>query len=380
MLNFLTVFAVGGTERQFVHITRELDRSRFDVRVGCLRREGQLLKDIEALNCPISEYNIKSLYRPATLRRQIQLAADIRRDGIQLLHTYGFYPNLFAIPAARLSGKCAIVASVRDTGVFATQRMLKGKALKTVCQLADCVLANSNAVRDWLVETGVRAERIQIIPNGVVIPAPRGASDEGPIRKELRIPLETPIISVISRLIKSKGLDIFLEASRRVVDRHPDIRFLIVGESHHEPGYREELEARMASLNLGGHVIFTGERDDVPQVLRESRISVLPSLSEGFSNSILESMAMGLPVVATNVGGNPEMVRDGETGVLVPPRDPEALSQAMIRFLESPTLSHQLGQAGREWVSRNFSIESAVRKTEQLYLRLLAQRNRKTVR
>ena len=106
MLKFITLFAVGGTERQFLYLTKELDRSRFDIRVGCLARKGDFLRDIEAMNLPISEYSISSMFSYGSLRRQWTLAQDIRRDGIQLVHAYGFYPNLFSIPAARFAGNC----------------------------------------------------------------------------------------------------------------------------------------------------------------------------------------------------------------------------------------------------------------------------------
>ena len=118
------MFAVGGTERQFVYLTRAIDKNQFDVRVGCLSREGEFLKDIEAMNIPVSEYRINSLYSPRMLHRQWAFAHDLRREGVQLVHAYGFYPNVFSVPAARFAG-CATIASVRDTGVFTSQVKLK---------------------------------------------------------------------------------------------------------------------------------------------------------------------------------------------------------------------------------------------------------------
>src|SRR5215472_17258320 len=148
ILKFLTMFAVGGTERQFVYLSKGLDRSRFDLRIGCLSREGEFLKDIEALNIPVSEYRIKSLYSPRMLHRQWHFARDLRREGIQLVHAYGFYPNVFSIPAARFAG-CITIASVRDTGVFTSQVKLKVLSQRTACHMADRVVANSSAVRNW---------------------------------------------------------------------------------------------------------------------------------------------------------------------------------------------------------------------------------------
>src|SRR5437870_13729544 len=142
-----------------------------------------------------------------------------------------------------------------------------------------------------------------------------------------------------------------------VANRFPDVRFMLVGRSPCNPCYEIDIRNLAARRNLNNRLIFTGERSDVPAVLQESTLSVLPSLSESFSNSLLESMAAGLPVVATNVGGNPEVVNDGENGVLVAPADPAALSRAIAQLLESPDLRRRLGQAAREKVARQYSIE-----------------------
>jgi glycosyltransferase involved in cell wall biosynthesis len=376
ILKFLTMFAVGGTERQFVYLAKSLDRSRFDIRVGCLSREGEFLKDIEAINIPVSEYTIKSLYSPRMLYRQWDFARDLRHQGIRLVHAYGFYPNVFSIPAARAAG-CITIASVRDTGVFTSQVKLKTVTQKLACQLADCVVANSSAVRDWLISIGIAENHIRVIPNGITLSGRPGRPTAFPIRRELGIDETAPLVTVISRLNPAKGVDYFLKAIVTVAQQFPDARFLIVGGSYFDPAYKPSLEKLSAELGLQNRVAFTGERNDVPAILQESNISVLPSLSEGFSNSLLEAMAAGLPVIATNVGGNPEIVRDGETGFLVPARDPKALSEAIGRILRSPELGIRFGQAGYERVARNFSLASTVRQTEELYTHLLGERTAK---
>jgi L-malate glycosyltransferase len=374
MLKFITLFAVGGTERQFVYVTRGLDRSRFDIRVGCLARKGDFLKDIEEMNLPISEYSIGSLFSCRSLRRQLRLARDIRQEGIRLVHAYGFYPNLFSIPAARYAGNCVTVASVRDVGAFSNRRKIKTITQRMACQLADCVIANSRAVRDWLVSLGVPPDHVRVIPNGMVLPPRPASRGDFPIRRLLGIDPTARVIAVVCRLNEGKGLEYFLEATATVGKRFPDARFLIVGDSIVDATYKPKLERQARSFNVQDRVIFTGQRNDVPKLLEEVDLSVLPSLSEGLSNSLLEAMAAGVPVVATNVGGNPEIIEDGRTGILVPARDPAALSAAMIRILESPSLARQFGEAGRARVTSHFSLESTVRQTEELYLSLLDDR------
>ena len=374
VLKFLTHFAVGGTERQFVYTATGLDRSRFDIRVGCTALIGPFIKDIQAMNVPIWEYPITSLYSYQTMRRQLKFVRDLRREQIQVVHAYGFYPNLFAIWPAALGTKSVTIASVRDMGVFTDRHKLKSLGQAMACRVADCIIANSYAVRDWLANQGLGRYDIQVIPNGIRMPEPRREDEPSPIRKEFGIDSKCPLIGVVGRLVRTKGLEFFLEAAATIASRYPTVRFLIVGESNIEPPYRLELEKRARNLNLTGRLIFTRQRSDVPQIMREIDISVQPSLSESFSNTLLESMANGLPVVATSVGGNPEVVTDGKNGILVPAADAAALSRAMAQLLESADLAHRLGQAARDKVAREYSLECLLRRTEDLYVTLLERR------
>jgi glycosyltransferase involved in cell wall biosynthesis len=373
ILKFLTMFAIGGTERQFVYLAKGLDKSRFDIRVGCFSKKGEFLKDIEAMNLPVVEYPINSLYSPRMLQRQWRFARDLRRQNIRLVHAYGFYPNVFSVPAARFAG-CITIASVRDTGVFTSQIKLKTLSQRTACHLADRVVANSSAVRNWLVGLGMDQNHIDVIPNGIAVNGRLARSRDFGIRHELGIDPKVPVIAVISRLNPGKGIEYLLKAAVIVREQFPEARFLIVGGSYFDPAYKPALELLARQLKVADRVLFTGERNDIQQLLQEVNISVLPSLSEGLSNSLLESMAAGLPVIATNVGGNPEIVQDGKTGFLVPARDEKALSDAILRMLKAPELAERFGHAGYERVGTHFSLAAAVRKTEELYTMLLEER------
>jgi glycosyltransferase involved in cell wall biosynthesis len=374
VLKFLTHFGIGGTERQFLYALKGLDRSRFDVRVGCLARIGPFMKDVQALKVPIWEYPTRSMYSFQTLRGQLRFVRDIRREDIQIIHAYGFYPNLFAILPAAMGTKCVRIASVRDMGVFSDRHKMKMVTQAMACRFADCVIANSDAVRQWLIKQGLGRYDIRVIPNGIAIPQKSEYKNDFPIRAELNIDRNAHVIAVVSRLVRTKGLEVFLEAAAALAPRFPSTRFLIVGGACVEPDYRTELENRAAALNLTGRVIFAGQRDDVPQIMREVDISVLPSLSESFSNSLLESMAHGLPVIATHVGGNPEVISDGLNGILIPPRDSAALARAISGLLESPELARRLGESARDKVVREYSLERLLRRTEDLYTSLLERR------
>jgi len=180
---------------------------------------------------------------------------------------------------------------------------------------------------------------------------------------------------MLARLDRQKGVEDFLDAAARVAHQVPDAHFLIIGDaaSAGRGGYRRELETRAAELGLSQRIVFTGFRMDVPRLLSQVAVSVLPSLSEGLSNTLLESMAAGVPVVATRVGGNPEVVEHGGTGWLVPPRDPDALGLAIASILQSPDRAASFGARARERVAEHFSLHRMVRETELFYERALAR-------
>ncbi len=372
LLKFLSNFLIGGTERQFVHVANGLDRSRFEVELACLRREGPLLDSLKA-DMPVTEYRVTgSFYKPSSIRKQLTLARNIRSARLDIVHTYGWNPNIFAVPAARLALRPRVLASIRDTGAYLTP--WKIRALKLACHLADCVLANSMAGRTWLIEQGVSENKIQVVRNGIVVPAQaERRMGSGPIHREFGIPEGAPIVACVGRLVSGKGIDFFIRAARILADQRPDIRFLMIGAISIQKNYQSEMERLARELNVEGRVIFTGQRQDVPEILREVDIVVHPSLTEGLSNVILEAMAAGVPVIATNVGGNPELVQEGRNGLLVPVENAEAIVQGICRLIDDPGMARAFGAAGHQRVKEEFSIETMLRKTEELYFRLMEQ-------
>jgi L-malate glycosyltransferase len=370
VLKFLTNFNIGGTERQFVQMVQQMDLDRFDLHVGCFARRGGFLPLVETCRVPLAEFKIRRLYSPLTMLRQLQFAHYLRWHRFQVVHTYGFYPNYFAVPAARLAGVPVIIASIRDTGeVWAPKKRLVQKA---VCRLATCVLANADAVRSQLVRDGYNERKLAVIRNGVDLPRLDRLDRAGPIRREFGIADDSPIVTVLSRLNEMKGVQYFLDAIPAVLARFPRTRFLIVGEG---PA-RLDLEFYAQSKGYNRAAIFTGVRLDAPRILQETSISVLPSLSEGLSNVLIESMAASLPVVATDVGGNPEIVDNGTTGLLVPPRNADALGRAMLQLLSDPGMAARMGNAGRDRIESRFSMQRAVDSTQELYTSLLQSSGR----
>jgi len=374
LLKFVSDFRIGGTERQFVMAATALDSRRFDVQIGCFRKIGPFLAGIERHGLSVSEYPIDSLYNLGSLHHRRRLASHLARERLQIVHAYGFYANLFAVPAAWWAATPVVIASVRDSGDLWTpaQRL----AQRAVSVLAHHIVVNAQAVADVLVREGYPPAKISVIRNGIDTSRFNGLRDDGRIRQELGLPPEAPLVTLVSRLSRNKdfefkGITHFLDAAARVSAGFDDVRFLIVGDGV----LREELERRAERLGLTRRVLFTGFRLDVPEILAASTIAVLPSLSEWMSNSLLESMAAGVPVVATRVGGNPEAVGDDEGGLLVPAGDDAFLATAIGRLLRDRELRASLGRGGRQRVERLFSIRRMVGDTEALYRRLLEERS-----
>ena len=379
LLTFLTTIGgIAGTEGQAVGLAMRLDRSKFAVQLACMHRFGPLLDEIERNGIPILHYPVDTFRHPRILALQVRLAREIRRRKIEIVHSYGFYSNVFAIPAAKLAG-ARVIASIRDMGVYMSPR--QRMAQRVMCRMADRILVNATAIQEWLIADGYERERITVIPNGIDTARLGETGRAATLREELKLDSDTPLIGVLGRVTAMKGLDDFLHAAVIVLRQFPNARFLIVGNSGtfyatpegivEDKSYERALEQLATELGIRDKVIFTGFRSDVAHVLDGLSISLQPSRSEGMSNTLLESMAAGAPVVATRVGGAPEVLRDGENGLLVAPGDVEAIAAAMCRLLAAPSEARAMGRAARTAVLEKYSMDRVVERTTHLYNSLL---------
>lgn len=365
----------GGTEKQFLALVGRLDQRRFDVECACLRRLGPYVSRLAEHNVPLREYPIRTFRGGASTLHQLRFAAHLFRRRVQIVHSYSFYGNVFAIPAARLAGVPVVIASIRDRGAYLTPAQLTLQ--RFVCRFADHVLVNAESLRQWLIENGYDGSKISVIRNGVERAAFEPRSRAAAVRAEFGMPADSPVVAVIGRVNPSKGLEYFLDAAAIVAKRCARARFLVVGEAAHDaPGYLDDLRARAERNGIADRVIFAGLRHDVAELLAGVTMAVLPSLNEGLSNALLEAMAAGVPVVATRVGGTPEAIDGGVNGLLVPPRDAYALGESMTTLLDDPRRAAAMGQAARQAVDERFSMARMTEATERLYLHLLARRSR----
>jgi glycosyltransferase involved in cell wall biosynthesis len=322
----------------------------------------------------VDTYDIGPFHSARTLALQTRFARDVARRRIDVVHAYNFYGNVFAVPPARLAGAPVVLASIRDCGPYLTPMQLRVQRL--ICRAATRVVANAGAVRDWLVADGYDPRRIVVIPNGVDVERFRAPSDPGAVRDSLGLEPGTPLVTVVSRVTRLKGLEEFICAASMLAERHPRVRFVVAGEP--APGdedYLASLRRLAARLWVGDRVVFAGLRHDVPALLGTSAVAVMPSLNEAMPNALLEAMAAGVPTVSTRVGGTQEAMTNGETGLLVPPGDAKALGEAVCGLLDEPVVAAAFASAARRRIEQRFSLERMVSDTEQLYVDLLQQRS-----
>jgi glycosyltransferase involved in cell wall biosynthesis len=358
-------FLIGGQERQTVLHLATIDRRRWEPIVACLRREGEHLEDLERIGIHLESLGIEKLLRAHTVRRVLQLALRVRAEGIALVHGSDFYTDLIGVAVARLAGVPSVVTRV-DLGhaLRASQR----EALAAVSRAATRVLVNARCIGDRCLAEGVARDRIAVVRNGIDLerfdaeaaPAPAGLASW---------PAGPTVIQVANMHHEVKGQDDLLRAMREVAQDVPGVELLFVGDGQR----RASLEAMARDNGLGARCRFLGWRRDVPALLARATVAVSASHAEGLSNAIIEAMAARRPVVATAVGGTPELVREGQEGFLVAAGAPGSIAARLRQLLGNPELARRMGEAGRERVARELGVEAMRRSYEALYEGVLGE-------
>ncbi|MFH1314205.1 MAG: glycosyltransferase family 4 protein [Candidatus Eisenbacteria bacterium] len=309
------------------------------------------------------------LTAPIALCRVVRL---LQREHVALIHTHSVLAHIFGYFIKkwmkRVSFLMHVHASIQRELVSQETTFLKRaiytRAISASLRACDALIANSDAVRRDLAEQGVDIEKITVVHNGVDVERIRLAAGASKLPASLREGFgQNRIIGTLGRFTPIKNQKLMLLAARTVVKQHPDVLFLLVGDGKE----RGRLEQMGRELGLEDKLIFTGWLDSPYPVLSRMDILVLPSLWEGLGVTILEAMALGKPVVATKVGGIPEVVSDGETGLLVPSGDEEALASALHKLLSNPELARDMGRRGKIVVEQKFPSTRTAREVEEVY-------------
>jgi glycosyltransferase involved in cell wall biosynthesis len=353
---------IGGSELNAVRTAERIDRDRFSLRVHCLGARGELAERYERLGIPVTCVQSGSLLKPRALRLGFAFARACREERTHIVHAHDVYSNEFAALWTRVGRQGRVIVSrrwLRAPGVH--QALNVG-----TYQLADRVLVNSSAVADQMRATEhVREPRLTVLPNFVDDAAfnPMGADERLAWRARYGLTPSDIVVGVVARLAPVKDHASLLRAVAMLAPRWPELKVLLVGDGPE----REPLLKIARELRIEDRVQITGMLSNDPSPHHLLDISVLPSIREGFPNSVVEAMAAGRPVVATNVGGTPDAVIDERTGLLTPPSDSIALAARLERLLSNPDERTRLAASARTWAWERYRAGSVLASLTSLY-------------
>jgi glycosyltransferase involved in cell wall biosynthesis len=368
----------GGTEKHVLELASRIDPNRFSPCVVSTSTDGAMKTEFTERGIPVFEFPYRGLsLRPAT-------CLPLLRDARAFFGSFGriFTERRIAIvhaylPAGNVLGMAAALgrsAKVRIVSKRALCRYKEGHPVYSHFEdlanfAADAVMVNSQAVAQDVRRTERFVEgKMFLVYNGLAIPPGEGAGTPAPPPADLGLPADAAPVTYVANLREDKGHLCLVEAAREVVQAYPAVRFLFVGREDSEAARVRE---RIRQLGLQRHILLIGSRRDVVRILGASRLTVHPGEQEGFSNAILEAMAAGLPVVASDSGGNPEALEDGVSGKLVPAGDAGALTSAILALLRDPVRAEAMGRAAMKRVRSRFSLDGMVTAVEETYTELL---------
>lgn len=356
--------ALCGAQRQIVELAHGLDRKGYDVRVGALEPEGPLVGDLDAARIPLIPFRRRWRWDLGVIPALVRY---LRGEKIDVLHSFLFLPNFYSRLAGRIAGTPAVVSSLRSTGIEGWHRYFLDRR---TCLLCDVLIANSQAGRDDYVRRGGPARRIVVVPNGVNEERLSRTGRLEAMRQEWDLDRFDEVIGMVAAMELRKDHRLLLTAMKEILRRRPRTGLLLVGDG----SLRGGLEYLARAQNMASNVVFAGEVRRSEGVYPLLDVYVQASRSEeGMSNSILEAMSNSLPVVATDVGGNREVVEDRVSGFVVDAGDPRAMAEAIIALLEDPLKRRELGAAGLRRVRGRFSLERMITSTRDVYEGLLAR-------
>ncbi len=370
VLHLIGQLGLGGSERQLLVLLQHLDRDRFENHLVVFNPslEGELHQDFEALGIPVIA--IPPECRGITRRLRF-LWRTVRRLAPDVIHSWTAHDNPYAGLLGRLAGVRARFGSLRTTLHSTLMANLPWVYRWLVLHGVAELVVNSETCARELRELGVPARRVRLMRNCV----PRPVQDVTPADlAEHGIEPSHRVVGLIGNLRAVKNHLFFVDAMARVLPEVPDVRVILVGQAlPSEPDYPRRIEERIDRHGLRGRFMVTGFRADVPALLRRMEICCLTSKSEGMPNAVLEAMAAGRPVVATAVGGVPELVADGDTGYLIEPGDVGGFAAAVARLLADSELARRMGERGAERARERHDCAGAARSLESMYLEALGR-------
>ncbi|WP_414481461.1 glycosyltransferase family 4 protein [Caldicoprobacter sp.] len=354
--------ASGGMKQHYIALVKGLKAAGFDVLAAC-SFDKAIMKELQDEGIEVYPFHLPGeVQPPLDAIKAVKIARIITEHGVDVLHCHGFKAGVVGRAGAILAG-CPKVYTVHNFVLSSShgfKSTMLSKLEKVLAKRTEGIIAVSRALKLELEQKcRIPSDKINVIYNGISLP-PEGGG--GNVRKRLGIGPDAVVVGSVARLIPSKGIQHLLDAIPLIRGCCKNVSFMIVGTGP----YEEALKMRAKALGVEGDVLFTGYVAPIWGYLDAMDIFVLPTLSEGLGISVLEAMAMGKPVVASNVGGIPEIVQHGGNGYLVPPGDAAALACAVIHLINNAHLRKVFGQKGRQRIVTSFSVERMVQATAQL--------------
>jgi glycosyltransferase involved in cell wall biosynthesis len=367
VLQLITSLDRGGAENHLLALLTHADRQAFEIETAVLVGEGELVPVFRQAGIPVHLLHAGSRLDPRALNR---LVAILREGNFDILHSHLFRADIYAgLAVARLGERRPLLVSTRHNDDRFFLNPFVGIVHYVVSARQDLIIAISDHIARFTVARGVRhPARVRRVYHGIEPPLERALEREGQrIRRELGIDSDAFLVGNVGRLAPQKGQRHLIAAMPLLLERVPGAHAIIAGGGDLEDYFRDLAR----ELGVADRVHVLGPRRDVPALMHAMDVFAMPSIWEGFGLVLLEAMAAGRPIVASRVATIPEVVADGETGVLVPAGDPLALADALADLARQPALAQRMGAAGRERLRRSFSIEKMVGDTELLYRELV---------
>lgn len=360
----------GGPEKQLIEHAQRITGKQFVPHIISFEEPGRPNQLLDKANkTGISTRHVKSR-GPFDFGMIREICGYIRQEKIDLLCVHGYKANVVGRIASWITGIPLIAISRGWTGETTKVRCYEWLD-KSFLRFADRIVAVSYGQKDKLVRLGIPEQRVTVIHNAINLQETRDPPDQ-PLRKQLKLPEDAIIIASAGRLSPEKNYAGMIEVAREVTNNNPKVFFMIFGEGF----LRQELESKIFSAGLAGRFLLPGFRSDLQSVLNDIDVFILPSFTEGLPNVILEAFAVRKPVVATRVGGTPEVVEDGVCGFLALPHEISVMAKHLLALSENPALRQQMGTRGFERTQELFAFEQQTRLYEELYEQIAASRSR----